>query len=139
MNTWSRTAIGAVLAAGLASGAAAEESVGARLFAENCAACHGTDGKGNGPLAELLSVGLPDLTTLSARNDGTFPFERVFMVVDGRADVAAHGGREMPVWGMTFDAAAAEEYNPFPGSTDVETFVSGRILALVSHIQSLQE
>lgn len=37
-------------------------AVGARAFAQNCAACHGPDGKGDGPLARGLPVPPADLT-----------------------------------------------------------------------------
>jgi putative copper export protein/mono/diheme cytochrome c family protein len=42
--------------------AAASVVHGARLYAENCAVCHGADGRGNGPAAAGLSVRPADLT-----------------------------------------------------------------------------
>ncbi len=138
MNIWFQSAILAA-AAVWAAGPASADTVGSRLFADNCASCHGQDGTGTGPLAELLTVALPDLTQLKASNDGMFPFARVYNVVDGRADVAAHGGREMPVWGQVFADAAAEEYNPFPGSTDEEAFTQDRILAVITYLQTIQK
>jgi copper resistance protein D len=42
--------------------AAASVMHGARLYAENCAFCHGTGGKGNGPAAAGLTVHPADLT-----------------------------------------------------------------------------
>lgn len=54
---------------------AQNESVarGATIFAAECAACHGRDGDGAG--AESLGLGAPapDLTSLTAQNDGAFP------------------------------------------------------------------
>lgn len=42
--------------------AAPSISRGAPLYAANCAACHGVDGRGDGPLASRLRVRPPDLT-----------------------------------------------------------------------------
>ncbi|HZB91521.1 MAG TPA: copper homeostasis membrane protein CopD [Stellaceae bacterium] len=41
---------------------AASVTAGAQVFAANCAACHGADGKGDGPLAHSLPVRPADLT-----------------------------------------------------------------------------
>ena len=53
---------------------AAAVAAGAELYAANCASCHGREGKGKGPMAQTLKVKPPDLTKLSKRNGGTFPF-----------------------------------------------------------------
>ena len=50
---------------------------GEELFRTNCAACHGTEARGDGPLAKLLERQPSDLTMLSKKNDGFFPFLRV--------------------------------------------------------------
>lgn len=121
------------------AGAAEPMSVGQREFMGNCASCHGADGKGNGPLAELLTVALPDLTQLQKNNDGVFPFEYLYRVIDGREFVGAHGTRDMPIWGNEYNEAAVEKYNQILGSVHPELFVSGRILSLTVYIQSIQE
>jgi hypothetical protein len=41
---------------------------------------------------------------LSERNGGTFPTDAVASYIDGRSVPAAHGTREMPVWGPVFSA-----------------------------------
>jgi mono/diheme cytochrome c family protein len=69
-------------------------------YLSSCAACHGEDGKGNGVLASFLKVPPADLTTLSRRNDGYFPLAAVTEIIDGRTLIAAHGTREMPIWGF---------------------------------------
>lgn len=74
---------------------------GSQLFRTYCASCHGTTGRGNGPVAEQLRRTPPDLTKFTTRNGGVFPRERVYRIVDGR-DVPSHGDREMPVWGDAF-------------------------------------
>jgi mono/diheme cytochrome c family protein len=76
---------------------------GPEIFKNHCATCHGSDGRGHGPVAADLKHTLPDLTTLTARNGGKFPLERVKQVIEGQAETpAAHGTREMPVWGPVF-------------------------------------
>lgn len=56
---------------------------GAVLFAENCAACHGADGRGAGEVGVQLFNIPPDLTQLSAGNGGVFPTDYVLGVIDG--------------------------------------------------------
>ena len=66
-----------------------------------CASCHGRDGKGKGPMADLLRAVPADLTQLKKKN-GQFPFWRIYGTIDGREAVMAHGSRTMPVWAPTF-------------------------------------
>lgn len=75
---------------------------GPDLFRAYCASCHGADGKGNGPTAAALKTKPPDLTTISRRSGGKFPSQRVREVIAGDNRIAAHGSREMPVWGPIF-------------------------------------
>jgi len=83
--------LGAVLAAGLAAGtalpAAAQEDpagpeAGRTAFLEACAGCHGAEARGDGPTAALLTVDVPDLTRLAARNEGEYDIARVIQTVD---------------------------------------------------------
>jgi mono/diheme cytochrome c family protein len=92
-------AIAALLAAGTSSAAAGPPTTAAQTFKVYCASCHGTGGEGDGPVAPTLIKKPADLTRIAERNDGLFPKERVSAVIDGREEVAAHGTREMPVWG----------------------------------------
>jgi hypothetical protein len=48
-----------------------------------------------------------DLTVLVAANGGIFPTSRVIETIDGRREVAAHGPRDMPVWGRSMRFAPA--------------------------------
>jgi mono/diheme cytochrome c family protein len=63
---------------------------GQQEFQARCASCHGRDGKGNGPIADLLRKSPPDLTALSRANGGIFPMSRVYDSIVGD-DVRAHG------------------------------------------------
>jgi mono/diheme cytochrome c family protein len=75
---------------------------GGELFARYCAACHGSEARGDGPVAGSLNKRVPDLTRLALDAGGEFPAQRVRETVDGRAIVTAHGTRQMPVWGYEF-------------------------------------
>jgi mono/diheme cytochrome c family protein len=75
---------------------------GGKIYRNYCATCHGVSGNGNGPVVPALKTKVPRLTTLARRNHGTFPADRVRKVIAGDEDHAAHGSREMPVWGPIF-------------------------------------
>jgi mono/diheme cytochrome c family protein len=72
------------------------------MFQEYCAVCHGRDGKGGGPAAAALKIPPADLTTLSQRNHGKFPSNKVFDTIKGDSDTPSHGSKEMPIWGDLF-------------------------------------
>ncbi len=73
---------------------------GKTAYLSSCAPCHGADAKGSGFLSAVLKTPPADLTTLAKRNDGVFPIAAVNEIIDGRTFVAAHGTREMPIWGF---------------------------------------
>lgn len=76
---------------------------GKELFDAYCASCHGMDLKGKGPVASALKGPVPDLTTLARRQGGKFPVADLEKSILGEgAEVAAHGSRQMPVWGPVF-------------------------------------
>lgn len=55
---------------------------------------------GDGPAAAALKKQPADLTQLARRHGGKFPIFKVAHVIEGAG--AAHGSREMPVWGAVF-------------------------------------
>lgn len=111
----------------------ASVEAGKREYMVACAGCHGESGKGDGPLAGLLHIETPSLTTINARTGGgEFPFYNTLKLIDGR-DVRAHGG-DMPIWGERFSASATSQR----GET-ADMVAHGRILSLVSYLQSIQE
>jgi mono/diheme cytochrome c family protein len=75
---------------------------GAELFERFCAACHGSEARGDGPVARGLATTPPDLTRISERNGGQFPAQAILETIDGRSPLLAHGTRTMPVWGYEF-------------------------------------
>jgi len=83
---------------------------GPALFKAHCAACHGSDAKGAGPMAQSLKVKVPDLTRIAVRNGGKFPLARVERIISGEDQLpAAHGTREMPLWGPIFSEIAWDQ------------------------------
>jgi mono/diheme cytochrome c family protein len=104
---------------------------GRDIYMRRCAACHGVDCRGMGPVAEALRTPPPDLTRLAAANGGRFPRERVIGYVSGEIDATAHGPREMPVWGRRFE--------PPSGATVAAGLYRTRELGLlVTYLDGLQ-
>lgn len=105
---------------------------GQAWFRSYCAACHGLDAQGGGPVAAYLTTPPADLTRIAARAGGTFDPAKVASFIDGRARVAAHGSPEMPVWGRSLDDRRGE------GFADETLLSPGAILALVEYLASIQ-
>lgn len=81
-----------------------QASDGPGMYNSYCAACHGLAGLGDGPAAKALTKAPADLTRISARNGGQFPETKVKRYIEGLDEVAAHGSRDMPIWGGLFRA-----------------------------------
>jgi mono/diheme cytochrome c family protein len=131
-------AIGAATIANGQQSGPAPQDVGKHEYDTHCAICHGVSGKGDGLYAVLLRKSPADLTILQKDNKGVFPFDQVYNVIDGREAVAAHGPRDMPVWGDIYTVEAVGRYPEFGTSSEMESFVRGRIVALIGYISSLQ-
>lgn len=101
---------------------------GAEMYASYCAACHGKEGKGNGPAAPALKVPPPDLTTLTRRNGGKFPGILVAHAIAGEGNLSAHGSKDMPVWGPVFRALSRGD----------QAIVQMRTTNLTKYVESLQ-
>src|SRR3990172_5771471 len=84
------SAAGAVALLGNSFGAE-KMDFGKKEYESRCAVCHGSDGKGLGPYAGIINTRIADVTTLSKRNGGVFPAERVYEIIDGRQAIRAHG------------------------------------------------
>jgi mono/diheme cytochrome c family protein len=80
----------------------ARDEAGRSSYLRYCAACHGRDGHGDGPVAPALAERPTDLTQLAVTNGGTFALDAVVEAIDGTRTVRAHGVSEMPVWGEVF-------------------------------------
>ena len=108
----------------------ASVGVGRDLFKSYCASCHGKTGQGDGSLAEHLRTPPANLTEISKRNGGVFPFALVVKIIDGRKPVSGHGGADMPAWGDAFEKSAG-------GLT--EEAVKRRIQGLAHFLWSIQK
>ena len=87
-------------------------------YINNCAVCHGTEGKGDGPYAKHLTKRPTDLTALSKNNGGSFPETAVYQLIDGRRVSISdegrkvetfHGPQDMPIWGDEFRTVEGDE------------------------------
>jgi mono/diheme cytochrome c family protein len=119
----------AALLATALSAHAADSKEGTTLYINHCAACHGADGEGSGPVAAVMQTTVPNLRTLAQRNGGTFPTDAVTAYIDGREIKAAHGDRQMPIWGDVFRG---------PEQGTAESVVRERIAALVEFLKGIQ-
>ena len=110
---------------------------GRNEYANHCASCHGTTGKGDGPLQPFLTRPPSDLTTLAQRHGGKLPEQYLREMIDGRSmnEAGPHGSREMPVWGQRFRQEARETHM---GRWMPERQVRQRIDALIDYLGSVQ-
>jgi mono/diheme cytochrome c family protein len=135
------------LAACFAAAARAEDAdIGKALFQSSCASCHGANAKGNGPLAGQLKVQPPDLTMLAKRNNGAFPTDTLYQTIDGTKVVAAHGSRDMPIWGERFNPIvglphAVDPYywNLAGPDQSPDVVVRKRIVAVIDYLGRVQQ
>lgn len=126
----------ALLALFLPSAAPAAETTGPptgeQMYHRYCASCHGPEAKGDGPVAQELRTRPSDLRTIAARSSGSYDINAVIKVIDGRSHVAAHGPREMPVWGAIF----SEELRGTPYN-ELSTLL--RAATLAEYLSTLQK
>ncbi len=105
---------------------------GAEDYANYCAACHGPSGKGDGVAAKALAKAPANLTTLSAKNGGTFPGTRVMAQIWGYA--GAKGRGIMPDFGPMLQG----ELVPFDGGDGIQTPTPVRLVQLAEYLKTLQ-
>jgi mono/diheme cytochrome c family protein len=104
---------------------------GEDLYANNCSSCHGPLGEGDGPVADVMRVSMPNLRGLGMRNNGVYPADAVRAYIDGRELPAAHGDRYMPIWGNVFGWGQDDD-------ADTEADITRRIDALVEYVEQIQ-
>jgi len=106
---------------------------GKQDFDNHCAPCHGVDGKGHGPELNVLpDIHPSDLTTISLKNGGVYPRQKVQDMVDGRKAIPSHKRFDMPFWGVNFQQEG-KEFTP-----ESEAKAKARIDALVDYVETLQ-
>ncbi|MCG6882149.1 MAG: cytochrome c [Silicimonas sp.] len=116
---------------------AQDASVGASLYTQYCSTCHGSDGRGAGPLTEIMTEKPADLTKLAANNpseSGVFPMLKVIHIIDGRTGLRAHGG-PMPTYGNIFMAEVEDEMEEMGAVLETR----GRILSLAMYLETIQD
>lgn len=127
-------AISVVLPAVLVACAPQPENVGRMLYQEYCTSCHGTSGRGDGPLAADLDRPVPDLTLIEQRNGGNFPTTRIMSVIDGYTRVR-DGNITMPEFGIELQAGPLILYDSGDGKPSP---TPSKLLALAEYIESIQ-
>ena len=129
-------AAGSSFAAEATSGTPSREQValqvGKQQYLKYCATCHGPNGTGDGVAAHLFKSKPTDLTTLAERNGGTFPMNELLNIVKGNAPIAAHGTREMPVWGEILG-------RPLDTSMNQQAVDNAEILVIGHYLESIQK
>jgi mono/diheme cytochrome c family protein len=102
---------------------------GPDLFHAYCAACHGVEGKGDGPAAAALKTKPANLTLLAKNNGGKFPVAQVQKFISGDdPSLQSHGSREMPVWGPIFHQIENDQ-----------DFGNVRLQNLIQYLQTMQQ
>jgi hypothetical protein len=85
---------------------------------------------GDGLGARALSTPPANLRLLSERYGNPLPADQIARYIDGRADVKAHGPRDMPVWG--------EEAWKYDGKGS-KGRARGWVSKVVAYLQSIQK
>ena len=115
-------------------GTVAHADRGKELFDNNCVACHGADGQGDGPNAAQISGGVPDLTKIAARNGGSFPTIDVMSFIDGYTrDTGASD--PMPEFGALMVDAPLVLYD---GGDGIPTPTPEPLVQVTEYLKSIQ-
>ncbi len=102
---------------------------GKEMYEAYCATCHGKEGRGHGPVAAALRIPPTDLTVLARQHAGKFPSIKVYRAITGEAGIAAHGSKEMPIWGPIFMSMSYQH----------ESEAHLRVSNLTDYIKSMQQ
>lgn len=107
-------------------------TVGEEDFVRYCGACHGPEGKGDGRVTPGLQKKPSDLSTLSQRHGGNFPYFYLRQIIDGRgapeSAIRFHGHGQMPVWGQIFR-----------DETGSDAVAKAKILHIIDYLHSIQK
>lgn len=83
---------------------------GPELYKAYCAVCHGSKGRGDGPMATSFKTPPSDLTKIAAHNGGVYPLGQVEKVIAGQEQRGIeHGTAAMPIWGPIFSQVAWDQ------------------------------
>lgn len=118
------------------SASAQDPMIGQEEYLQHCAACHGPEGRGDGPIGRILKTPAPNLAMIATRNNGTFPVQKIYAIIDGSDVVAAHGTRDMPLWGDRYRRASKPLTPDQQNIADEQA--QQRVLSLVYYLATLQ-
>lgn len=124
-----------LLAAGCVAPAAQDEPAanvtGEEIYQAQCAACHGPEGRGDGPLAQRLDRRPADLTQLG--DGAAFPRAHIMGYVDGyfRDDA----GEVMPRFGP---GMADGQLIPYDIGDGIPTPTPQALILVADYVESLQ-
>jgi hypothetical protein len=102
---------------------------GRSLYEVYCAGCHRESLRGDGRVSRELTTPPSDLTRITVRNHGQFPFPEIYNAIAGVDDT--HVKRDMPRWGFAFQELDSD--------VNQQDQVRGRILQLIYYLESVQE
>lgn len=96
---------------------AASIATGEKLFATDCAMCHGLAGDGKGELAESAKLSPPDFRDEAAMKKFT-DGELFYIVTNGRGAMPGEGKRATPnqVWNLVNFVRSFAQKKPSPGA-----------------------
>lgn len=129
-----RTHLFSLMAGAMVLGACVpQEQAGQADFDTYCAACHGADARGNGPVSVDLNLNAPDLTLIAQRNGGAFPFTRVMSTIDGYTRADQHGS-VMPEFGPLLEGPTV--LVDYEGG--IQTPTPEPLVSLARYLESIQ-
>ena len=124
-----------VLLAFLSMGTALEaQSAGEALFEENCVACHGISGRGDGPSAAGLATDPADLTQIAARRAKVWPMLEIMSIIDGYSRNTLPR-EDMPVFENFLD----NEMMEFDTGNGASILVPEKMIDIVEYLLTLQD
>jgi mono/diheme cytochrome c family protein len=109
-----------------------ELKMGQEQYMRYCSTCHGPKAEGDGVASHLFTKKPPNLTLLAKNNGGEFPMNEVLGIVKGDAPIAAHGKREMPLWGEIIGRPEQE-------TMDSQAVADSEIMTIATYLKSIQQ
>jgi mono/diheme cytochrome c family protein len=110
-----------------------DQSDGRALFMENCAVCHGENGRGDGPMARAMATAPKNLTLIALRHGDVFPRAKIMSIIDGyaRSDPSGPG---MPEFGDLLQG----DLVPYDSGDGKPTPTPRKLVALAEYLESIQ-
>jgi len=123
-----------ILLIGLQACSPVSSNSGRTIYADKCAVCHGTTGKGDGELAGSLETRPADLTQIAARRDGVWPMLEIMSIIDGYS-TRNLPGTEMPI----YDEFLQGNLVNFDTGNGVQQKTPASLLAIARYLETIQD